>query len=245
MIHAARLLGLAAAAFALSGAAPEPPPVEGLYVAHIMETASALEIQPGGRFRWMLSVGALDLESDGLWSRREDGSLLLNTDPPVVPPRVELVSTGRDRHGGVLVRIPDGRGETPYFLDAEAEYADGTRRIADFQQGEHRFPKERNRRIVAVRVVSSIFGIASDRYPVSPETGNVLTFRFIPNQLGRVDFRDLLVRVEPKALSFAWSGTDLRYEREEPDQEMPAGDDGSEGPGCIDADAPVAAPSSC
>lgn len=245
MKRSTRMLALAFAALALCAAAPEPVPVEGLYVGHIMETATALEIQPGGRFRWMLSVGALDLESDGLWTRREDGSLLLNTDPPIVPPRVELVGTGRDRSGGVLVRIPDERGETPYFLDAEAEYADGTRRIADFQQGEHRFPKERNRRIVAVRVVSPIFGIASDRYPVSPETGNLLTFRFIPNQLGRVDFHDLPVRVEPKALSFTWSGTDLRYEREEPDPEMPAEDDGSDDPGCLDAEGTGAPPSSC
>ena len=225
MKRPARLLAVAAAALALCSAAPAPAPeqvpVEGLYVGHIMETATALEIQPGGRFRWMLSVGALDLASDGLWTRGSDGSLLLNTDPPVVPPRVELVGTGRDARGGVLVRIPGERGEPPYCLDVAAEYADGSRRIADFEQGEHRFPGGKGPRIVAVRVVSEAFDLASERFPVSPEMGNVLTFRFIPNQLGRVDFRDLPVRVEPGALSFTWRGTDLRYVREEPEPAEP------------------------
>ncbi|HEY5722572.1 MAG TPA: hypothetical protein VIT45_09650 [Allosphingosinicella sp.] len=213
-----RLLSLAFAALALCAAAPAPDqgPVEGLYVADIMETATALEIQPCGRFRWMFSVGALDLEGEGLWTRRDDGSLVLNSDPPVVPPRFELVGTGRGRGGGLLVRVADEQGRTPYFLDVEAEHADGSRSRADFEEGEHLFPAVRGRPIVAIRLLSGPFDLVSDRYPVSPAAGNVMTFRFIPNQLGRVDFRDLPVRVEPGALSFTWRGTDLRYAREEP-----------------------------
>jgi hypothetical protein len=220
----ARIAGVAFAAFLLCAAAPAQVPVEGLYVADIMETATALEIQPGGRFRWMLSVGALDLEAEGLWTRREDGSLLLNSDPPVVPPRFELVSTGRDARDGVLVRVADERGRTPYFLDVEAEYADGARSRADFEEGEHRFEAEPGRPIVAIRLLSNSFDLVSDRYPVATAAGNVLTFRFIPNQLGRVDFRDMPVRVEPTALSFTYRGMDLRYEREDPDPADPAGD---------------------
>jgi len=220
----ARLLAFAALALCAAAPAPEEAPVEGLYVADIMETATALEIQPGGRFRWMLSVGALDLEDEGLWTRSPDGSLLLNSDPPVVPPRFELVGTGRDDRGGALVKVADEEGRIPYYLDAEAEYADGSRSRADFQEGEHRFAAEPGRAIVAVRLVSSAFDLVSDRYPVSPAAGNVLSFRFIPNQIGRVDFRDLPVRVERGALSFTWRGTDLRYARQEPEPPEPPGD---------------------
>jgi hypothetical protein len=215
-------------------AAPAPAPVEGLYVADIMETATAIEIQPGGRFRWMLSVGALDLEGEGLWTRAVDGSLVLNSDPPVVPPRFELIATSRDRRGGVLVRLADEQGRSSYFIDVEAEYADGTRARADFEQGAHRFAAEKDRPIVAVRLLSEPFELVSDRYPVSPAAGNVLSFRFIPNQLGRVDFRDLPVRVEPGALSFTWRGMDLHYAREEPSPDTGEDPDESEGPGCLD-----------
>ena len=222
---------LAFAALALCAAAPPlgHPPVEGLWSANIMETATALEIRPDGRFRWLLSVGALDLEAEGLWTRRDDGSLLLNSDPPVVAPSFELLRTGRDDRGGVLVRVADEKGRAPVFLDVVAEYADGTSELAQLKAGEHRFSAEANRPIVAIRVVSAPFDLVSERFPVDPAAGNVLDVRFHPNQIGRADFRDVPVRVEPGALVMTWRGEQLRYTREE----WPTGSDDSEGPGCI------------
>ena len=234
MSFRARLAGIAFAAFALCAAAPAPEqvPVEGLYVAHIMETASALEIQPGGRFRWMFSMGALDLEAEGLWTRREDGSLVLNSDPPVIAPSFELTGTSRDGRGGLLVRVADEKGRAPVFLDIAAEYADGTNELANLENGQHRFEQKRKRPIIAIRVVSEPFDLVSERFTVSPKSANVIDIRFHPNQMGRADFRDVPVRVEPGALVMTWRGTEMRYTPEQ----WPTGSDDSEGPGCIDTD---------
>lgn len=213
MNPAARLI-LALAALALAApapAAPPPPPVEGLYVADMMETASALRLTADGRWEWMLSVGALDMAGAGRWTRQPDGSLLLDSDPPVVAPRFELIGRTKSADPGILVRVADESGSAPAWLGAVAEYRGGGTTGGRFEGGEHYFEPDPARPIAAVRV-DTVFGIASERYEV--EAGDVLSFRFHPNDLGLADFRDVRVAVEPDALTFVWQGTKLRYERE-------------------------------
>jgi hypothetical protein len=195
----------------LAAAPPPPAPVEGSFVLREMEVASELRLGGNGRFQWFFSTGALDLTGEGRWAEESDGTLSLTSDPPVVPPRFELVSATRDGKGGVLVRLADEAGRTPSYLEASAEYADGSSEHSYFEDGEHRF-RPRKGRIVAVRLGSPPFELVSERYPVT-SAGNALTFRFHANDLGKQSFRGTPVHVEPDALTLTWRGRPLRYGR--------------------------------
>jgi hypothetical protein len=199
-------------AFLLAAAAPPPEAVEGTYVLHRMEVGSALRLTGDGRFQWFFSTGALDLAGEGRWEKGADNAVILTSDPPVVPPRVELAATTRDRKGGVLVQVTDPAGVTPDYLEVVAEYSDGRREQAYFEEGGHRFRTGKGRRILAVRLGSPPFDLVSDRYPVTA-AGNVLAFRFLPNGLGQESFAGSRVEVEPNALILNLRGDHLRYER--------------------------------
>ena len=197
---------------ALAAAQPMAPaePIEGLYVAQIFETATAIELTADGRFQWIFSQGSLDLFGEGRWTREGEDALLLDSDPPVVPPAVELVGTGRGRGAEVVVRLDEASGEAWPFLDVEAEFADGTRVREPFREAEHRI--DGGGRVVALRLGSVPFDFQSGPFPV--ETGNnVMIFRLVPNDIGREDFRARRVAVEPDALSLEWRGETLRYLR--------------------------------
>jgi hypothetical protein len=223
MTPAARLLlaltGIALATAAPAAPPPPPPPVEGLYVARMMETASALRLTADGRFEWMFSTGALDMAAEGRWTRGADGVIRLNSDPPVLAPRFELVGRTKSKDQGVLVRVADQNGKVPPYLGAVAEFRDGGTTGGHFEGGEHYFEPDPRRPIAAIRI-ATFFGIQSERHVVSP--GDVISFRFHPNDLGRADFADVMVAQEGDSLSFTWQGMPLRYVRDGDRADPPA-----------------------
>jgi len=205
-------LALAASAAPLS--AQPAAPVEGLYQSQMMEVGSQLALARNGRFLWFFSTGALDLNAEGRWTRAADGSLLLNSDPPVKPPRFELVGHSRDSAPGVAIRLACDTGQSQHFLDAVVEYADGRRESSDFESYAYRTESDPARVPAAVYVGSGAFDLMSERVPVTPGGDNVFTFRFIPNDLGRAEFHDARVTIVNRSLSLTWRGTPLRYVRQ-------------------------------
>lgn len=209
-------LALAATAVQLSaqGPAPAPAPVEGLYQSQMMEVGSQLALARNGRFLWFFSTGALDLMAEGRWTREADGSVLLNSDPPVTPPRFELVGHGRDSAPGVAIRLACDTGQSQQYLDAIVEYADGRRETFNFQDYAFRTESDPARVPAAIYVGSGAFDLLSERVPVTPGGDNVFTFRFIPNDIGRAEFHDARAAIANRSLSLTWRGTPLRYVRQ-------------------------------
>ncbi len=202
--------GLAALAVSTSAAAQnEGAGTAGTYIVERMETASALELAPDGRFRWGFSYGALDLTAEGRW-RRDGDAVVLDTEPSVATPRFELVGTDAGR-GPLTVRIEDADGEMPHYLDAVAEYAVGEGTPGS-REGDAFAFEPSGRRIVAVRLGSRAFGFVSAPFPV-PAGIRRMRFRFFPNDLGRVDFRDTRAMIGDDALMLPVLGEALRYRR--------------------------------
>jgi hypothetical protein len=77
-------LGLVAQSANVTAQVPNPPKVEkadqeiaGIYqLTGVMETGSGLKISPDGDYSWWLSVGSLDLYSEGKWTRQGDEIIL-------------------------------------------------------------------------------------------------------------------------------------------------------------------------
>jgi hypothetical protein len=205
-------LGLALAGCAMPLSAQTAPPVEGVYQDQVFEVGSQLILAPDGRFLWMLAYGSLDAMGEGRWTRESDGSILLDSDPPVVPPRMELVGRSRDNRPGIAIRLACDSLQAAQVTRALVDYADGSTFAHNFDSAEVR--TDANRPVTAITVGSEIFGLQSERIPVNAEEANVFTFRFIANDFGRADFRNQRVAVANGALSFTWRGMELRYTRE-------------------------------
>jgi len=190
-----------------------PASVEGVYADQVFEVGSTLMLSPSGRFFWVFSMGALDLAAQGRWTQVPGGAVVLTSDPGIVAPRFELVGRSRDGRPGTSVRLVCETGDASHFLGALFEYEDGERVLHRFENFATRTDDEPPRRVAAVQVASESFDLLSDRFAVD-ESANVFTFRFLPGDLGLVDFRDQRVEVAGNALSFAWRGMPLRYVRE-------------------------------
>ena len=81
------------------------PQVAGLYETQQIEVAAALELQPDGRFRYVLSYGAVDEAAEGDW--RFDGAAVHLTSNPM-PPENPPLELGEARFNDELLRVEDG-----------------------------------------------------------------------------------------------------------------------------------------
>ncbi len=186
--------------------------IEGYYQSEVMEVGSQLALSPDGRFVWVFSTGALDVAAEGRWTRETEGSIRLDSEPAVTAPRFELVGRSRDAQPGVAVRLACDSRQAARFLDVVVEYADGERVTDHFEGVAYR--TDGSRPVAAVQVASGPFDLMSERFPVDAAEANVLTFRFIRNDLGRVDFQGQLASVANGVLNMEWRAIPLRYRRQ-------------------------------
>lgn len=201
------VLGLAAA-LGWTGGATAQESLEGIYVTTEMEMASRLELASEGRFRWFFSYGALDMSAEGRW-RRDGDAVVLDTEPPVAPPRVELAGSGTEEGDALVVQIKDATGNTPSYLDVEGRYEDGEAVGATLGETGYAFEPS-DRRIVAVRVGSRIFQFWAETASV-PAGANRIRFRYDPGELGRADFRGTRATLSGGSLILAVLGEPLTY----------------------------------
>lgn len=197
-------------AFLLLSAAPAAAQ-EGVYQSETIEVGAQLVLAPDGRFLWQFAYGSLDMLGAGTWARA-DGGVVLTSDAGVVAPRFELVGRRRDDAPGVAVRLACDTGEIGRLLNVVTEHADGENRLHRFDN--LAFRSEAAPAVTAVRLGSESFGLLSERFPVDPGEANVLTFRFIPNDLGRADFRGERATLSDGLITLNWNGMPVRYRRQ-------------------------------
>ena len=219
MRRAARLLAVPLLLLAAVPIAAQAPPAaavagEGIYQSRMMEVGSQLILSPSGRFLWVFAYGSLDLSGEGRWTREADGTIVLNSDPPVEAPRFELVGRSHDDRPGVSIRLSCDSRQAAEYLNPIVEYADGERIGERFSELEFYTDAHSPRQVAAVYVGSLVFNLISDRFQVDTRQANVFTFRFIPNDLGRLDFQGQRVRTDNGALVLEVNGMPVRYVRE-------------------------------
>ena len=98
---------MGAVAALLLGAAQLAPAADitGLYQTQQIEVAAALELQPGGHFRYALDYGAVSEATEGDWTF--DGSTLRLTSNPM-PPELHALELGNARFDHEPLVIEDG-----------------------------------------------------------------------------------------------------------------------------------------
>lgn len=181
MRRAARI-AIAVAALAGLGAAP---PDAGCYAGSATEIAALLMLAADGTYEYALTYGALDEQSRGRWEGR--GTSIALTSEPVKPPQFRLVddSPGPKRALRITLDLPGGM--QPGYFDAEVMYANGTERTVQISNGMVTLPVAPANPPVSVRLLLGVYGVESDRFVLAGD-GQALSFRFEPNDLGKVPF---------------------------------------------------------
>ena len=197
-----QLLAMLAAALALMAGtiAEARSPYAGRYrVAEGPDVAGGLELGADGRFRYVLSAGALDQHAEGAWTETA-GDIRLITDPKPVPPsfaRGPDAKPGEGEDAPTLhVRLADGRDLAG--IDFRLGLTTGVG-MAGYTQAEGwRFEEPDaataagagERKIAWVELVEPIYDVVSQRFVIDPPAAGGLVFVLTPNDIEVVDFRN-------------------------------------------------------
>jgi len=187
------LLAMAALAAASPALADAPSPA-GLYAISQMEMGGGLELRPDGTFRYQLDYGAVSESAEGKWSVA-DGVVRLTSDPMPRPPRFVMVADDPAPRGELYVSLEDpGFGWGSPFRVAVT--------FADMDRPQERYADENDKvdldhagPALSVAPIMPVYDALYEPYPLSPQTGHRVRFRFEPNDIGQAAFdREPLVR---------------------------------------------------
>ena len=190
---------------------PHPAALVGQYDGGQMEMAAGLELSADGRFRYGLSYGALDEQAAGSW-HAEGRRVLLDSDP-VKAPHFSLAGQAAAPPGMVRVSLAVPEGMEPQYFRAVVLLDDGTEIGGQLSADGLSLPLEAGRRPTSVRIALRVFGIVSDPIPVDIAKGLDLRFRFEPNDLGQVDFRDTVLEQDGDDLTLNRHDRLIRFRR--------------------------------
>jgi hypothetical protein len=189
-------------------------PVEGVYVAQARESATALELEPDGSYRWFYSHGALDLTSEGKWAR--DGDALVLTSDPVTPPSFSYSGAAPGGNRGVVVRVLTASGQPIPAVDVLLHFQSGKRDSGQTDgEGQRRIDLPAGESIQHIALALPAFELRSEDYRLSPKPGEILTFQLEPNDLGKQAFAGERLKTAGASLKLRFRGTDFDYQRQE------------------------------
>jgi len=199
----------------LTAAAPadpaHPAALVGEYDGHQMEMGAGLELKADGRFRYMLSYGAIDEEANGSWVA-DHGTVVLTSDH-VTPPRIAMVDQKAGPAKELRVTLDVPQGVNPQLFDAVVTFADGHSAQQQLSEGETVIPFADGAAPTRIMLVFSMLEIHGDWIAIDPATGNRLHFRFEPHDLGMVDFHGTALRMEGGELLLDRYGRTVRFRR--------------------------------
>ena len=177
------------------------------------DVASWLEIRDGGRFRYVLSAGALDEQAEGRWQSDGD-ALLLYTEPKPVPPEFVLkhMAPRSDAPFSLTVSWPDGGGIAG--VEFRIGYADGT--VTEGYTQEYGWTQSASTPAdpVWLELYEPIHRISPRRFDLARGTGSV-DITLVPHDIGVVDFTGNRVWTDGDTLFLGRDGGAMRFKRQD------------------------------
>jgi hypothetical protein len=197
----------------LAAAAPATSP-SGMYQTHQMEVGAGLELKPNHHFRYALSYGAVDEEGEGVWTF--DGtSVRLTSKPMPNRPAFELVRDDPAPKGQLFMALEDPGFEWGHGLEAVAATESGPAfEVTADDTGRVDLADRPPIRSIAPEM--PVFGPTGDVFPLTPDRGHRLLFRFHRNDLGHARFDGEVLRREGRDLLLQRYDTVFRFVKVRP-----------------------------
>ena len=183
-------LALALVAFVQPAFADDAPSPAGVYDGSQVEIGAELDLQPDGRFTYILAYGSLDERAAGTWSLA-DGALELTSDP-VVAPAFALEEAGTGRGGKLHIELATPEGIPPQFFAARLVMADGAETFVDFDGPRASVAVAKSNPPATIEMAFPMYEAISPPFPLAPDARR-LRFSFAPNDLGLVAFEHQLL----------------------------------------------------
>lgn len=199
----------------LVAALAPPDSVAGLYQSQQMEVGAALELQKNGHFRYQLSYGAIDEESEGDWTF--DGTAVhLTSKPMPKEPSFELVSDKPAAKCSLSLSVDWGRFSWSSPPNVLVTYEDAPKELHFLQADENGNVHLANCAISSVLPIVPMFDIPGAPLQLASRTGHKLSLRFVPNDLGHVAFRGEPLKIDGSALLMERYDAEIRFIRVRP-----------------------------
>lgn len=185
----------------------------GLYrAAEGPELASRLQLEANGHFRYELAYGALDERAEGSW-RRENGTVLLFTEPRPKPPEFIARDIAALGNGPLKLTVSWPNGEGIAGVDFRIGFDSGEPATGYTQYYGWTLNPSDKRHPLWVELYEPIHGIGPKRFPVPDPGTKILSFTLVPNDIGVVDFQGTKVTLDSDKLVLHHKNGDLRYAR--------------------------------
>lgn len=208
-------MGALLTAWLIAAAAPAQSSLAGVYEIRQIEMAGGLELQANGHYRYALTYGAVDEESEGDWSF--DGEAVrLTTRPMPKEPTFALVRDSPAPKCALSVSVDWGRFNWSSPPDVLVTYEGTPGELHFLQPDETGALHPDNCAVTSVRPVVPMFEVAGAPLKVSPTTGHRLSLRFVPNDLGHIAFRAEPLKLDANALVLERYDAEIRFLRVRP-----------------------------
>lgn len=218
-------MALALAAFSASAdAQAAPTDLVGTYNGSQMEVGTELRLEAGGRYRYYLSYGALDEESEGTWTA--DGGAIVLTSNRYKQPAFQLVRAGPGNASSLDVTLDAPKEMSLQYFSALLLRPDHTASEKHFDDGPLRIPLSGANHPTAFLLGLEVFDVMSEPYDIPPNTRS-MHFRFVPNDLGKVTFDRQRLPRDSDGFVLERFGRTLKFHKEQPGADGPS-DEGQE-----------------
>jgi hypothetical protein len=203
-----------AALLLIAAAASAPDPVGRYRLQGEHDVASELIIARDGHFEYALAAGALDEEASGPW-RRVGNEIRLTTRPKPVPPAFSAGAARKVALAPLTLHVTWPGGRDAVGTDFRIDFDAGPPLIT-YVGGPDGWtmPEEETRKPVAVTFALTMFDVESQRFPIDTAKANDLSFLITPHDLGKVDFQDVVLDVEPGRLVMHRGQAKMTYVKE-------------------------------
>lgn len=183
----------------------------GIYAVRRMDMGGGIMLRRNGTFLYRLAYGALDESAEGKW-KCSASTVYLSSDP-VEPPRFEASELKPAPKGRLVVNLTLPDGISPHYFSIFVRQADGSSDELRFSENRLTLDYSPTETPTAIQPYLSVYRLRGETIALPAGTGSEVTLRFLPNDIGKVAFSNMALKIGGDQIELERFGETLQFER--------------------------------